>query len=333
MPAARRTRRQRKLHAMEPSPDLNPDADEPRPQPRRSLQILEAELHRLGDDLLRLTPAQLELPSNLPGWRIYDLGVHVTRVCALIRQAIQRGSSGDQTPAFGDAAKPVEERIRSLTVAEWVELQQDAYGQITRVVAELTDEQLQHLTFPHPQGQRSLRWFCTQLLTEMAFHRWDLARSLGVTAPLEEALAMYLLNFMLDLDEPLFGLRRGVRATETFVVASDGWHRVLTTTPAGTQVTDRGDSADARTDRPAQDASADARTDRPSQDASADARTDRPSQDAGRGHAPAPRITAQPGWLVLALYGRVRVDTSPFGVVGPADTADRFAAIFGPAAP
>jgi hypothetical protein len=118
----------------------------------------------------------------------------------------------------------------------------------------------------------------------------------------------------------LFGLRRGVRATETFVVASDGWHRVLTTTPAGTQVTDRGDSADARTDRPAQDASA-------------DARTDRPSQDAGRGHAPAPRITAQPGWLVLALYGRVRVDTSPFGVVGPADTADRFAAIFGPAAP
>jgi hypothetical protein len=41
-------------------------------------------------------------------------------------------------------------------------------------------------------------------------------------------------------------------------------------------------------------------------------------------------IRATPGWLCAALYGRVRADEPPFTVTGPADTAQRFAAIFGP---
>ena len=43
-----------------------------------------------------------------------------------------------------------------------------------------------------------------------------------------------------------------------------------------------------------------------------------------------PVIAASPGWLDLAIYGRVRVDKPEFSVKGPSDTADRFARIFGP---
>ena len=74
------------------------------PNPRRSLERLEAEQGRLCERLLELTPVQLDLPSNLPGWRVLDLAVHITRVCDSILLAVQRASVGDQTPAFGAAA-------------------------------------------------------------------------------------------------------------------------------------------------------------------------------------------------------------------------------------
>ena len=51
-----------------------------------------------------------------------------------------------------------------------------------------------------------------------------------------------------------------------------------------------------------------------------------------RADAGEPRIQAAPGWLALAVYGRVRIDLPAFTIVGPTDTADRFAAIFGPRA-
>ena len=41
-------------------------------------------------------------------------------------------------------------------------------------------------------------------------------------------------------------------------------------------------------------------------------------------------IHASPGWLALAVYGRVRVDSPAFDITDPADTPDRFAAVFGP---
>ncbi|HLZ27311.1 MAG TPA: maleylpyruvate isomerase family mycothiol-dependent enzyme [Chloroflexota bacterium] len=261
------------------------------PQPRRSLERLDSEQRRLCDMLLRLTPAELDLPSNLPGWRVLDLAVHITRVCDSIRLAVQRASVGDHTPAFGAAAKPREDAIRAMRPDGWVTLQRDAYADLTRVVGELTDAQLERFDFPHPQGQRSVRWFCTQLLAEVAFHRWDLERSLGGREPLDDDLATYLLPFLLDPTEPLFGLRRAPQGTATFSVASDGLSWELTTTDQGTTV--------------------------------------RPGV-ARAGAGAGPTIHAAPSWLALAVYGRVRVDAPGFVITGPIDTADRFAAIFGP---
>ena len=162
--------------------------------------------------------------------------MHITRVCDSILLAVQRASVGDQTPAFGAAAKPREDAIRAMPPADWVTLQRDAYQDMRRLVDKLTDAQLEQFDFPHPQGQRSVRWFCTQLLAEVAFHRWDLDWSLGQDAPLDDDLATYLLPFLLDPTESLFGLRRAPNGTATFSVASAGMGWELTTSDQGTTV-------------------------------------------------------------------------------------------------
>ena len=98
----------------------------------------------------------------------------------------------------------------------------------------LTDEQLGQYTFPHPFGERSVRWFCTQLLTEVVFHRWDLGYSLGQRGPLPEALGAYVLPFMLDRDEPVFAARRTQGGHEVYTLVSDGGSWKITVTPEGT---------------------------------------------------------------------------------------------------
>ena len=178
-----------------------------------------------------------------------------------------------------------------MPAAEWVQLQRSACSQISATVESLSNDQLEAFTFPHPQGQRSVRWFCTQLLTEMTFHRWDLERSLGGRAGLEDDVAEYLLPFLLDPHEPIIGTIRSETGSSFALATSDrAW--TLVTDASGTRVSEltRG----------------------------------------GLEASDMPVIGASPGWLDLAIYGRVRVDTPEFTVKGPSDTADRFATIFGP---
>jgi uncharacterized protein (TIGR03083 family) len=261
------------------------------PLPRKSLEYLAQEQELLCARMLELTPNELELASDLPGWSVFDLAVHITRVCDSILLAVQRASVGDRTPAFGAAARPREEAIRAMSPQGWVDLQRTARAELTRLVAGMADAQLNEFHFPHPQGDRTVRWFCTQLLTEVTFHRWDLGRALGESRPLEEGLARYLLPFMLDSAQPLYAHLRAPRPTSfALVTTDDGW-----------QVLASGQGTVVRRDRSTANAQA--------------------------------TIRADAGWLALAVYGRVRVDDSPsFEVEGPPETADQFAAVFGPRA-
>jgi uncharacterized protein (TIGR03083 family) len=255
--------------------------------PRRSLALLDPELELLTERIARLTSEELARPSNLAGWSVTDVAVHITRVCDSIDLAIQRALVGDRTPAFGEAARPREAEIRKKDPPGWAAHRRACCRRIAETVAGLADEQLARHTFPHPMGERNVRWFCTQLLTEVAFHRWDLGSSLGQRGPLPEALGTYLLPFILDRDEPVFAARRTQGGREVFTLAANGASWRLTVTPEGT------------TTEPAA--------------------------------APAGAvIRATPGWLCVAVYGRVRVDQPAFTVTGSPDIADRFAAIFGP---
>jgi uncharacterized protein (TIGR03083 family) len=264
-----------------------------KPDPRLSLQLLELEQQRFAQRLLALAPDRLVEPSNLPDWQIFDLCVHITRVCDSIHKAVHRAQVGDQTPAFGAAARPREQEIRAMSAAEWVELQRSACGEITASVASLSNDQLEAFTFPHPQGQRSVAWFCTQLLAEMAFHRWDLDRSIGNRTGLEDNVAEHLLSFLLDTHEPIIGMIRS-ETESSFILATSSRAWKLVTDASGTRVVEVG------------------------------------LRRLGAGEVPV--VTASPSWLDLAIYGRVRVDEPEFTVTGRADTAVRFAGIFGPRA-
>jgi uncharacterized protein (TIGR03083 family) len=126
------------------------------PLPRRSLEYLAPEQKLLCARVLKLTPDELELPSDLPGWSIFDLAVHITRVCDSILLVVQRASTGDRTPAFGAAARPREQAIRAMSPLGWVDLQRNARTELTRLVAGMTDAQLDEFNFPHP-GDGSMR--------------------------------------------------------------------------------------------------------------------------------------------------------------------------------
>src|SRR5262245_22738751 len=255
--------------------------------PRRSLTLLRSELDLLTDRIARLTPDELQRPSNLAGWTVADVAVHITRVCDSIDRAVQRALVGDRTPAFGEAARAREAELRAGGQQRWPEHARACYQRIADTVGGLSDDQLARHTFPHPFGERNVRWFCTQLLTEVAFHRWDLGYSLGQRGPLPEALGAYLLPFMLDRDEPVFASRRSQGGREVYTLVADGRRWKLTVTPEGT------------TSEPA---------------------------TAPEGSI----ISATPGWLCVAVYGRVRLEEPAFTVTGPLDTAHRFAAVFGP---
>jgi uncharacterized protein (TIGR03083 family) len=254
---------------------------------RESLHRLDSEQAALCERIGSLTPTDLEKPSNLTDWSITDVAVHITRLCDSILLAVTRATTGDRTPAFGPAARPRELEIRSMTPPEWAAQQRREYAEICQIVNGLSEPDAASMIFPHPQGDRSIGWFCTQLLAETAFHRWDLDHSLGATGSLAPETEGYLRTFLLNPAEHLFVRCHTDGGSETFTL-SDGESRwVLRADPETTTVTLNGKSEGAV-------------------------------------------ITGQAGWLSLAPYGRVRIDTAAFTIDGPADTADRFAKVFGP---
>src|SRR5262249_36841239 len=147
--------------------------------PRRSLALLGPELELLTERIARLTPEELDRPSNLAAWSVADVAVHITRVSDSIDRAIQRAMVADRTPAFGEAARAREAEIRAWGPRGWTEHAQACYRRITEAVSRLTNEVLEGVTFPHPVGERRVRWCWTPLLTEGGLHRWGRGDSLG----------------------------------------------------------------------------------------------------------------------------------------------------------
>src|SRR5215212_3656176 len=254
---------------------------------RTSLSRLDAEQAALCDRIRTLTPAELESASNLTNWNVVDLAVHITRVCDSILLAVKRAMSNDRTPAFGPAARPRELEIRTMTPPQWADQQRRQYAELCQLVNGLSEADVAGKIFPHPMGDRSIAWFCTQLLAETAFHRWDLNHSLGANGPLEPETEKYLRTFLLNPAEHLFIRCHSDSTPEAFTL-SDGDHRWVLRSDSETTTVTLSD------------------------------------------HTEGAVISAQPGWLSLAPYGRVRIDTPAFTIDGPTDTADRFAKVFGP---
>ena len=258
--------------------------------PRRSLALLEAETHTLNRDIRALTAEQWQAPANCAGWQVADLVAHVVRNGWSFVTFAQRALEGDQAPPFGPAVAHIDAEVKAGGAAAAADRQQRETAEFLRLVRGLSDADLETKLGGHPAGPRPVAWACSQRLVEVAFHHWDLGRSLGADAPLPGDVASQVLPFMLDPH----GTNIMTKAAQGLAPVSfrlnsptDGAAWRLTVGPEGRRV------------------------------------------DADPGQPAEVTVEAEPGWLALALYGRVAASGPHFKVSGAADSVERFRAAFG----
>ncbi len=191
------------------------------PDARRSVELAEPELMALAKDVETLTPAQWESDSNCAGWKVADVVAHITRNGESVLLAVQRALVADSTPSFGPTMKAREDEMRASGPSGCAEILRREYRELAEIVGGLSDEQLQ-LTFPHPLGLRTVAWFCKARLNEVTFHSWDLRRSLGADAPLDDTLGSYSLEYMLNNDPPTLFARSSLDTPHQFRLVADG---------------------------------------------------------------------------------------------------------------
>jgi uncharacterized protein (TIGR03083 family) len=155
----------------------------------------------LSASVVTLAPEQWDAPSNCPPWRIRDLVVHLVIGGQGFASSVREGLAGSVEPVGG------EERLRHQTELETADPATVAreLDVVTRDFVSLYDglseEQLSATCF-HRRGNRSVRWYATHRLAEVAFHSWDLRVSLGRERALPEPVAAMLLSTLLESNAP-----------------------------------------------------------------------------------------------------------------------------------
>ncbi|MBV8085372.1 MAG: maleylpyruvate isomerase family mycothiol-dependent enzyme [Chloroflexi bacterium] len=234
-------------------------------------------------------------PSNCPPWDVAKLCAHMTRNGESLLARVQAILADDDTPPPDRPAMDAHELdlIAAGRAAMAGNLVSTAAA-FRGLVDGCSAAQLELVS--HDRSGRSMlagrdvAWFATQRLAEVAFHSWDVRRSLGADQPLERALTEYLLAFMFSAGAPVSVARgSGVGVTGTFrlVCRDSGQVYRVTFAPDGRLV-------------------------EPDPYGAADV-----------------SVEADAGWLALAAYGRVRLMPPEFSVTGPRDAAERFVAAFG----
>jgi len=259
--------------------------------PRRSLELLRPNVQALNRDISALTPQQWAAPSSCAGWQLADLVSHVVRNGWSMLTFVSNTLEGEDKPAFGPSVAHVQEEIKAGGNAAAAQRQQRETEEFIGLLAGLNDEQLEQVNTGHPSGPRDLAWACSQRLAEVAYHHWDLRSSLAPAAPMDAQLARHLLNYLLSPE----------RANIMVPQPPDG---------SAPQTFRLRSTADGSTWR----------------------LTATPGSRQMEADAQGPadvEVAAEPGWLALAIYGRVPIAAPHFQITGTPDSAERFAKAFG----
>ncbi len=203
--------------------------------PYESLELVSREADQTSRIIGGLTDQEWEHDSNCAGWKVANVAAHVVRNGESVLFAALSGAFGapaDVEPVhFGAAARPRDAEILALGRQSMAELQKAETGAFVALVSRMTPEQLDRPA-RHPSGIKTVGWFATVRLVELAFHHWDIRRSLGDTAPLDAGLAGYALAFMLDPQRPLPSVRdKSLAERRILIRASGGPSWLLTAAP------------------------------------------------------------------------------------------------------
>ena len=168
----------------------------------RSLGYIRRITGQLRSELVDLPPDAWDLPSNCPPWPVRQLVAHVVTSGESFRLAVERGLAGITDPTVSEEERA--RQIRDLAEASPAEV----LSRLDRVTAELealyerlSADELEVICY-HRRGNRPARWYIQHRLAEVAFHAWDLRRSLGRPAVLDRDVATFLLPTLLESNLP-----------------------------------------------------------------------------------------------------------------------------------
>jgi maleylpyruvate isomerase len=242
-----------------------------------------------------LTDEEWRRPSNCPPWDVAKLCAHMTRNGESLLARVQAILGDDDTAPPDRPAMDAREVDLIAAGRDAMAANLTSTAAAFREIVEACSPAQLELVSRDRGGRsmlagRTLAWFATQRVSEVAFHSWDVRRSLGAEEPLEASLAEYLLEFMFAAGASVSvgrGSASGVAGAFRLVCRDSGRVYRVTFGPNGRLV-----EADP--------------------------------------YGPADvSVEAGAGWLALAAYGRARLLPPEFSVTGPRDAAERFAAAFG----
>ena len=201
----------------------------------------------LADEIATISDEAWDGPTNCPPWLVRDIAAHVVTSGQGFVGSIRRGLAGSTEPPPHGAGTDLR-GANPVTVGQ-------ALATVTReflsLYPGLTDAQLDTICW-HRRGNRSVRWYATHRLAEVAFHGWDLRTSLGRQSAFNVEVARLLLPTLLESNVPrtyAAGLsqERGRGERYALCVADDPsatW--VVTIEPDVLNVSPGDDVADAR---------------------------------------------------------------------------------------
>ena len=187
-------------------------------------------LRGLSDDLSALvrglSDAQWNAETNCPPWTVRQLAAHVVSSGEGFVDSIHQGLAGSLVPS-----KPAEVRVARHAALESASPGEiaDALDDVTRAFISaydgLDETQLETICF-HRRGNRSIRWYASHRLAEVAFHGWDLRTSLGLAPDFDDHVAELLLPTLLQSNAPRtyaagLSAERGNGESYRLTVASD----------------------------------------------------------------------------------------------------------------
>jgi uncharacterized protein (TIGR03083 family) len=222
------------------------------PEVDESLRQIRVLARQVQDDFASLPDEAWDAPSNCSPWPVRRLAAHLVENAEFVHRNVEAGVAGQTEPVLTTEQR--QERLRELAAApaQMAAALADLTAAFETLVERLDADQLEAICY-HPAGNRSARWYAQQRLAEIAMHRWDLQRSLGREAELDEAVAAFLLPMLLESNLPRT-YRRGPRGEGRFrltVAGSPSQSWLLAASPEELRVERGGGEAEVTITAPA----------------------------------------------------------------------------------
>lgn len=166
----------------------------------QALRQMRAITRGVHADLEGLSAEAWAAPTNCPPWAVRDLVAHMITSADGHRVSVERGVAGNVEPPQvrrEDRSGHLESAAPAALIAEL----DRSTEQFAALYERLTSAQLDAICY-HRRGNRSARWYASHRLAEVAFHAWDLRRSLGREAVLDEDVAAFLLPTLIESNLP-----------------------------------------------------------------------------------------------------------------------------------